>query len=59
VTGKKLQIKILSRRAGDPPRLVGNSRQARLKLGFGEDLATLSEIISSAWAWDKKRRGVA
>ncbi len=42
------------RRAGDPPKLVANSRLAKKELEFTTHANSLGWIISTAWAWEKK-----
>jgi UDP-glucose 4-epimerase len=54
VLGLKTEIQIASARPGDPPRLVANASYAKQNLGFKINYG-LSEIIESAWAWEKKR----
>lgn len=55
VIGKKISVVERDRRPGDPPRLVACSDQAKKILGFGKNLLSLKEILSSAWEWEKKR----
>jgi UDP-glucose 4-epimerase len=54
VTGAKLVRRVRPRRAGDPPRLVADSALARRELGFSPQHG-LDSILSTAWAWEKKR----
>jgi UDP-glucose 4-epimerase len=54
VTGLKTEVKIEPPRAGDPPRLVANASYAKQHLGFKINF-DLTQIIESAWAWEKKR----
>ncbi len=63
VSGQKIAVIERPRRAGDPPKLVAQSALARLELGFkitgtqtGDPTAPLKHILSSAWAWETKRR---
>ena len=51
VTGKTIEAKIGSRRAGDPSRLVADSKKAREVLGWNPQFPDLESIIESAWAW--------
>lgn len=43
------------RRAGDPPRLVAKSALAKKELEFTTHADSLSFIVSTAWAWEKKQ----
>lgn len=43
------------RRAGDPARLVANSRRARTELGWQPRYSDLDTIIAHAWAWERTR----
>ncbi len=49
VTGKNIPIKIVERRAGDPARLVADSKQAQLALDWKPQYTDLNTIISHAW----------
>jgi len=42
------------RRAGDPPRLVADARQARQVLGWQPRHAELETIIAHAWHWEQQ-----
>jgi UDP-glucose 4-epimerase len=50
VTGRKANIVIAERRAGDPARLVASADKIRLALGWSAE-RNLEKIISSAWKW--------
>ena len=54
VTGKKVQVVNGPRRAGDPARLVADSRLAREQLGWQPQYADLATIIEHAWKWEQK-----
>lgn len=54
VTGKTIQIRIESPRAGDPARLVANAARAKEILGWVPCL-DLEAIIRSAWQWKLQR----
>jgi len=60
VTGRKIGAVIGPRRAGDPPRLVGDSRKITKELGWKPQYNDLSTIIETAWKWmlknNKKNR---
>ena len=52
VTGRKANVVIAERRAGDPARLVASSEKIRLALGWNAE-RNLERIIDSAWKWHK------
>ncbi|HSK71872.1 MAG TPA: UDP-glucose 4-epimerase GalE [Pyrinomonadaceae bacterium] len=51
VTGREIEAVIAPRRAGDPSKLVADSRKAREVLGWKPQFPELEKIIESAWAW--------
>jgi UDP-arabinose 4-epimerase len=51
MVGKKIPMRVGPRRAGDPPRLVGDSTKARDVLGWTPNYAGLDQIIETAWKW--------
>jgi UDP-glucose 4-epimerase len=51
--GRKLAAVDRPRRAGDPPKLVGDSRLARKVLGFAPSANALARIFESAWKWEQ------
>jgi len=54
VTGKPIEAVVAPRRAGDPSRLIADSRKARELLGWNPQFADLETIIESAWNWHQK-----
>lgn len=54
VTGRTCNIEYAKRRAGDPPRLVASAEKIYKELGWRAEY-NLEEIVSSAWAWHKKK----
>jgi UDP-glucose-4-epimerase GalE len=54
-TGKTLQPKIAPRRAGDPPSLVADPREAEKLLGWKAKRSDLDTIVSDAWKWRLKQ----
>lgn len=54
VTGKSIVAKNAPRRAGDPAKLVADSRKAREVLGWDPQFPELETIIESAWSWHQK-----
>ncbi len=57
ITGKKIPVKIEGRRPGDPASLVADNRKAKKVLGW-EPRRTLDDSIRTAYAWEKKKRGL-
>jgi UDP-glucose 4-epimerase len=53
VTGHRIPVRELSRRPGDPARLVASSEKIKRELGWKPQHDDLYEIIASAWAWQK------
>jgi UDP-glucose 4-epimerase len=51
VTGRSVPFQVSARRAGDPPRLVGNARRAHEILGWKQSFGDLTAILESAWRW--------
>jgi UDP-glucose-4-epimerase GalE len=51
ITGKAVPYHLGERRAGDPPRLVADSRKAQKELGWKPCSSDLDTIIASAWEW--------
>lgn len=54
VTGRNINVRYESRRAGDPARLVADSRLAQQVLGWEPKRAALETIIADAWSWEQK-----
>lgn len=51
--GRKLAKVERPRRAGDPPRLIGDSTLAQKVLGFKPAADSLDRIFASAWKWEQ------
>lgn len=51
VTGFSVPVDIGQRRAGDPPRLVGDAAAAISKLGWKPRITELDAILKTAWQW--------
>ena len=58
VTGKKVPIKIVPRRPGDPPSLVADPARA-LKVLNWKTKRTLRDSVSTAWAWMQRQNAMA
>lgn len=54
VTARKISVVNCPRRAGDPARLVADSRFAREQLGWQPKYVDLSTIIKHAWQWEMR-----
>jgi len=58
VTGRKVPVVRGERRAGDPARLVADSKHARSALGWEPRYADLDTIIAHAWEWERRIAGL-
>jgi UDP-glucose 4-epimerase len=54
VAGVDFKVEIAPRRAGDPARIVADSRQARLTLRWQPRFDDLSTIVAHALAWERE-----
>jgi UDP-glucose 4-epimerase len=54
VTGRPITVVDGPRRAGDPARLVGDSRLARQALGWNPQFADIATIVEHAWNWEQR-----
>jgi UDP-glucose 4-epimerase len=57
VTGLEFVVSDGERRAGDPARLVADSRRAMQELGWRPAYADLTTMVEHAWAWEQRPRG--
>ncbi|MBI1912013.1 MAG: UDP-glucose 4-epimerase GalE [Deltaproteobacteria bacterium] len=57
ITGREVPVVEGSRRAGDPPGLVGSSDKAKEILGWRPVFGEIDKIVEHAWKWHKKRFG--
>ncbi len=57
VTGMEIPVKVEGRRPGDPASLIADNTKARNVLGW-EPKRSLEDSIRTAYAWEKKRRGI-
>ena len=53
VTGKRVPVREVPRRAGDPPALVASADKIRRELGWQTRFAELRPIIETAWSWHR------
>ncbi|MGY0792725.1 UDP-glucose 4-epimerase GalE [Azospirillum argentinense] len=56
--GKPLSVKVVGRRAGDPPELIAVQKRIVNELGWSPRHDNLDTIVSSALAWERKLVGV-
>lgn len=56
VTGRRVPLKIGTRRPGDPPALVGDATRARRFLGWTPLRGDLDVQIADAWRWRNRAR---
>jgi len=54
ISGKDFSIKIVPKRAGDPPIIYADNSKAVKELGFNPQYSDLETIISTAWKWHTK-----
>ncbi len=57
VTGQKLNYAIVDRRPGDVEKVYADTAFANEELGWKAE-STLDDILSSAWKWEKRIRGI-
>lgn len=55
VTGKEIIVHDAKRRAGDPAKLVADSRLAKAELKWQPRYPHIKTIIEHAWEWEKKQ----
>lgn len=51
ISGKDFPVKVIPRRAGDPPLIYADNSKAVRELGFSPKYSDLETIISTAWKW--------
>jgi UDP-glucose 4-epimerase len=56
VTGVDIRYKVIERRAGDPPRLIGSAAKAQRHLGWRPGITKLDAILETAWRWFSARQ---
>jgi UDP-glucose 4-epimerase len=55
VTGKKVPVKLGTRRAGDPAELVASSAKIMKAFGWRPKYLEIEQILETAWKWHKTR----
>jgi len=53
ITGQPIPVIMGQRRAGDPARLVADSKLAQTELGWQPQYADLTTIVAHAWQWER------
>ena len=56
VTGRDFPVVLGARRAGDPPRLVGDASRAKIELGWNPAHVGLPIIVETAWRWASRSK---
>ena len=51
VVGRPIPHKFVGRRPGDPAKLVASNEKASRALGFAPEIASIRDMLASAWAW--------
>lgn len=54
VSGCRVPVEEVARRPGDPDALVSDASRARNELGWRPAIATLDEIVRTAWVWHQR-----
>ncbi|WP_350345162.1 GDP-mannose 4,6-dehydratase [Proteinivorax tanatarense] len=54
VTGKKVPVMITGQREGDVDKVIADNQKAINKLNWKPQFDSLSDIIKTAWDWEKK-----
>ncbi|WP_417430142.1 UDP-glucose 4-epimerase GalE [Kiloniella sp.] len=57
VTGKSIAYDVLTRRPGDPARLIASAKKAKDKLGWQPERSELKIMVSDAWRWMQRKNG--
>jgi UDP-glucose-4-epimerase GalE len=57
ITGRTVPFEFGPRRAGDAPALVANSDKLKRALGWKPRFPELTDIVATAWQFEKNRRG--
>lgn len=56
VTGRDIPVRMGERRAGDPPRLVGDATHIQNELGWQPQHADLEDMVDTAWNWHRRNQ---
>jgi UDP-glucose-4-epimerase GalE len=59
VSGSKLQVREVGRRAGDPPCLIADATKSAAVMGWRPQHSGLEEIVQTAWNWKTKQPATA
>jgi UDP-arabinose 4-epimerase len=55
VSGRKVPVREVGRRAGDPPCLLADPSKANRELGWLPGHSSLEEMVRTAWEWKRRR----
>lgn len=55
VTGRDVDVGVVQRRPGDPPRLVADCRAVERALGWRPRFNAIETIVDTAWQWQRNR----
>ena len=58
VVGRRVPVTNAPRRPGDPPELIADASRFRRELGWEPRHSDLDTIVSTAWAWLRRWRGL-
>ena len=56
IVGHPVQHTLAGRRPGDPAALLASNKKARTLLGWEPQYSDITEILTDAWEWEKKKR---
>jgi UDP-glucose-4-epimerase GalE len=59
VIGRKVPYREAPRRPGDPPVLVADARQFRREFGWEPRYSDLDTVVSTAWDWLRRWKGIS
>lgn len=55
VSGKKINVVVKPRRAGDPAKLIADCTKINNELGFVAQYSDIETVVASAWQWHNKQ----
>jgi UDP-glucose 4-epimerase len=55
ISGRQFPVRVVARRAGDPPVLCADPQRIMQKLKWKPEHSSLKEILGSAWYWKQKQ----
>ncbi len=54
VSGQKIHVEIVEKRAGDPNQLIANPAKIQSELGFSPKYSDLETVVKTAWEWHRR-----